>query len=125
MYEVDFDDTQNRACRDKYLAKHPGVCEQIYLGDQSNKDFLNKVVSQSGAHFDIIIDDGGHKWVLQRPSFEVLWSHVEPGGLYIVEVRVLLLLSITLVGNVFALMDHLASTTRLPRTWTQKTGKKG
>lgn len=35
--------------------------------------------------WDIIIDDGSHLCSQQRLSFDLLWSHVEPGGFYIIE----------------------------------------
>ena len=33
----------------------------------------------------MVIDDGGHLMKLQKPSFEVLWDHVMPGGVYFIE----------------------------------------
>ena len=33
----------------------------------------------------MVIDDGGHLMKLQQPSFEVLWDHVMPGGVYFIE----------------------------------------
>ena len=43
------------------------------------------VVDKSGGQYDLIIDDGGHNVWEQRPSFEVLWDHLMPGGLYFIE----------------------------------------
>lgn len=43
------------------------------------------VVKQSGGHFDIIIDDGGHLYNQQKATFEVLWRTLAPGGLYYIE----------------------------------------
>ena len=42
-------------------------------------------MSQSGGQYDMVIDDGGHLMKLQKPSFEVLWDHVMPGGVYFIE----------------------------------------
>mmetsp|Transcript_7540 Transcript_7540/g.17240 ORF Transcript_7540/g.17240 Transcript_7540/m.17240 type:complete len:404 (+) Transcript_7540:1-1212(+) len=56
-----------------------------YIGDQSNKTFLETVASRSGGMFDLIIDDGGHTMKQQQTSFEVLFDALAPGGLYHIE----------------------------------------
>ena len=43
------------------------------------------MVDKSGGQYDLIIDDGGHNAWEQKPSFEVLWDHLMPGGLYFIE----------------------------------------
>jgi hypothetical protein len=35
--------------------------------------------------FDIIIDDGLHEPEAQRKTFDVLWPHLKPNGLYVIE----------------------------------------
>jgi len=35
--------------------------------------------------FDVVIDDGGHHNVQINTSFDKLWPHVLPGGLYFIE----------------------------------------
>lgn len=57
---------------------------RIFIGDQSNKDFLKTVVDEIG-HFDIIIDDGGHTSGQQITSFNSLFPHLKYGGVYLVE----------------------------------------
>ena len=57
----------------------------LFMGDQSNRDFLKRFISDSGGNFDIIIDDGSHVPSHIRTSFEMLWEHVNLGGLYIIE----------------------------------------
>lgn len=57
---------------------------RIFIGDQSNKDFLKTVVDEIG-HFDIIIDDGGHTAGQQITSFNSLFPHLRYGGVYLVE----------------------------------------
>lgn len=57
---------------------------KIFIGDQADKNFLKSIV-QSTQPFDIIIDDGGHTMVQQINTFEVLYDHVKPGGLYLCE----------------------------------------
>lgn len=57
----------------------------IFMGDQSNKDFLNKFVEDSEGNFDIVIDDGSHVPSHIQTSFEVLWNQVRSDGYYIIE----------------------------------------
>lgn len=57
---------------------------QIEIGSQDDPDFLEQVARKHGP-FDIILDDGGHTMVQQLISFEYLYSHVRPDGLYVCE----------------------------------------
>ena len=57
---------------------------KIFIGSQSDRDFLReikKVIPRA----DIIIDDGGHTMKQQRVSFEELFDHVKDDGVYLVE----------------------------------------
>mmetsp|Transcript_12489 Transcript_12489/g.28775 ORF Transcript_12489/g.28775 Transcript_12489/m.28775 type:complete len:185 (-) Transcript_12489:31-585(-) len=56
----------------------------VFIGSQTDRDFLRKVVSKT-PKFDILIDDGGHKADQQRITFEEMFSHVKDDGLYVVE----------------------------------------
>ena len=57
----------------------------IYLGDQSDAEFLQRFITETHGGFDIIIDDGSHVPKHQIISFENLWPSVKPGGLYAIE----------------------------------------
>ena len=56
----------------------------IFIGSQSDEEFLENVASQL-PELDFIIDDGGHTMDQQRVSFESLYMKVKEGGLYLVE----------------------------------------
>lgn len=56
----------------------------IFIGSQSDPNFLNDVVSQLPV-LDIVIDDGGHTMIQQKISFEILYHKVKNGGVYLVE----------------------------------------
>ncbi len=57
---------------------------KIFKGSQSDLDFLQNVVSQTGK-LDVIIDDGSHRNQDVLNSFNFLFSHLNEGGIYVVE----------------------------------------
>jgi 23S rRNA U2552 (ribose-2'-O)-methylase RlmE/FtsJ len=57
---------------------------KIYIGDQANIEFLNKLIDEE-KNFDIIIDDGGHLMNQQITSFKTLYPFVNNGGIYLCE----------------------------------------
>jgi hypothetical protein len=56
----------------------------VFIGSQSDTNFLSQVLNQV-PDLDIIIDDGGHTMKQQIVSFEALYAKVKEGGVYIVE----------------------------------------
>jgi demethylmacrocin O-methyltransferase len=54
------------------------------VGDQSDKDKLAEINAEYGP-FDIIIDDGSHIQSHILTSFDVLFSLLKPGGIYVIE----------------------------------------
>jgi predicted O-methyltransferase YrrM len=65
---------------DKDCKRNYGDRIQVVIGDQADREFLNKLGT-----FDIIIDDGGHTMVQKKTSLDVLWGHLHPGGVYVLE----------------------------------------
>lgn len=57
---------------------------KIHIGDQSDSAFLRSIVNKYG-NFDIILDDGGHTMTQQNITFDTLFPHVNPGGIFICE----------------------------------------
>ena len=57
---------------------------KTYICDQSSKEQLNNLVKKTG-DFDLIIDDGSHKYSDQKISLENLIYNVKPNGMYIIE----------------------------------------
>lgn len=57
---------------------------EIFIGSQSDRDFLEDVKARI-PKLDILIDDGGHVMDQQILSFEVLYGHIKSGGLYLCE----------------------------------------
>lgn len=57
---------------------------KIFIGSQSDREFLRKLKTQIPP-VDILIDDGGHTMRQQRRTFEELFDHVKPDGVYLCE----------------------------------------
>tara|TARA_Y100000310_G_scaffold7170_1_gene7896 strand:- start:33 stop:815 length:783 start_codon:yes stop_codon:yes gene_type:complete len=56
----------------------------VRIGSQTDTEFLQKVIDEFGDP-DIIIDDGSHTCRDVTQTFEFLWPHLKPGGIYVVE----------------------------------------
>lgn len=56
----------------------------IRIGDQSDNQFLGKLVEEFG-EFDIILDDGSHMMSHVKASFDELYPSVGRNGIYLVE----------------------------------------
>lgn len=57
---------------------------KVFIGSQTDREFLNYVKNKIGI-VDIIIDDGGHTMEQQICSFEELYPAVQERGIYLVE----------------------------------------
>lgn len=53
-------------------------------GSQADPEFIASVVTEFG-EFDVVIDDASHVSSLSITSFGLLWPHLKPGGIYVVE----------------------------------------
>ncbi|MBV8656459.1 MAG: class I SAM-dependent methyltransferase [Burkholderiales bacterium] len=69
---------------DPECAKLREVGREIYIGNQSDTGFLEKLKQDCG-EFDIIVDDGGHTADQQITSFLSLFPALREGGIYLVE----------------------------------------
>lgn len=56
----------------------------VELGDQTDPEFLARVVDEHGP-FDVVIDDGGHTMTQQIATAQVLLPRMPAGSVYIVE----------------------------------------
>ena len=63
---------------------YQGPQKRVFIGDQSDPEFWKHFLSEVPS-FDIVLDDGGHHSFQQRPTFEALMPHLNPGGVYICE----------------------------------------
>lgn len=61
---------------------HDGV--NFRQGSQADPEFIQSLVDEFG-EFDLIVDDASHISSLTIKSFELLYSHLKSGGLYVVE----------------------------------------
>ncbi|WP_454021041.1 hypothetical protein [Azospirillum sp. Marseille-Q6669] len=58
---------------------------RIHIGDQSDRSFLEKLVAEAGAPFDIVIDDGSHIPRHQIDTFDFLFPRMSEHGVYALE----------------------------------------
>jgi hypothetical protein len=56
----------------------------IFIGDQEDRTFLKSLATQI-PRIDILIDDGGHTMRQQIATFEELFGHIQPNGVYLCE----------------------------------------
>jgi hypothetical protein len=56
----------------------------ILIGDQADRTFLARV-RERVPRIDILIDDGGHAMDQQIATFEELYAHIQPYGVYLCE----------------------------------------
>lgn len=56
----------------------------VMIGDQADRKFLAEVRTRF-PHVDIVIDDGGHTMAQQITTFEELYPHIQPHGIYLCE----------------------------------------
>jgi hypothetical protein len=61
-----------------------GDSVSVMIGDQADRNFLAEVRARF-PHVDIVIDDGGHTMAQQITSFEELYPHIQPHGVYLCE----------------------------------------
>ena len=67
-------------CANKFKNK----VNNLYTGDQSNLQLLDRIGQEVGP-FDVIVDDGGHTRKQQVNSVIGLWPYVASKGVYVIE----------------------------------------
>ena len=75
----------NGRCVEEYRARLEPLGIRTLVGSQRDPGTLAEWMHTSGGRFDVIIDDGSHTNVDITTTFDHLWPHVAPGGLYFVE----------------------------------------
>jgi SAM-dependent methyltransferase len=61
-----------------------GINTEVYIGDQSDREFL-AAMRRRCPRVDVLIDDGGHRMWEQIATFEELYPVVADGGVYLCE----------------------------------------
>lgn len=57
---------------------------EIYIGDQEDRRFLQKLMKKIGK-VDVVIEDGGHTMKQQIHTFEEVYPFVSPNGVFLIE----------------------------------------
>jgi hypothetical protein len=60
------------------------LCEKAYVLDQTNRDHLNLIATET-TPLDFVIDDGAHQMPHQHISLAILLKSVKSGGIYFIE----------------------------------------
>ena len=81
LWEAEYD----AACVENNRGKMDKFGINALVGDQSNRTDLRRWLVESGGAFSAVIDDGSHRNADIMASFEELWPHVLPGGVYFIE----------------------------------------
>jgi hypothetical protein len=85
---MDIVQKQNSGYFQEYL-KSRGFEDRMkaYWGtDQSDSKKIRQIISREySGPLDLVIDDASHSYELTKASFETLFLHLRPGGLYIIE----------------------------------------
>ena len=58
---------------------------KVYIGSQNDLNIINQIKNDYPNKFAVILDDASHLNDLTIDSFGLLFDHVVPGGLYIIE----------------------------------------
>ena len=69
---------------DPNCAQHEGTNIHVRIGDQSDTQFLQKVIDEFGVP-DIILDDGSHRMDHLLQTFEFMYPKISKNGVYMVE----------------------------------------
>ncbi len=64
--------------------EYEGPGKRIFIGDQADPAFWARFVADV-PEVDIVIDDGGHQFHQQVATFEAIFPHIRPGGVYVCE----------------------------------------
>jgi hypothetical protein len=73
---------------DEVRAQHPSgrPIRVHYQTSQDDEARLNEIIAtEFDGPIDLVIDDGSHDYALTRRSFEIVFPHLAPGGLYVIE----------------------------------------
>lgn len=61
-----------------------GRPDRIFVGDQNSTSFWAHVLSQV-PRIDVLLDDGGHIYQLQRTTLDAIWPQLSTPGVYLCE----------------------------------------
>merc|ERR1712194_207432 len=67
------------------MKQNPGIVDKMFTGDQGDLEILGRVISEGGANYDIIIDDGSHRSVHQIIAVKTLFTTLKPGAKMFIE----------------------------------------
>jgi hypothetical protein len=69
---------------DPRCAQLGGRRMKVFIGDQEDREFLRAIAEEIGP-IDVLIEDGGHTMGQQIATFEELYPHLTPEGVFLIE----------------------------------------
>ena len=66
---------------DPAARRHEDIATKIFVGDQADRAFLQKIMVHTGP-LDLVIDDGGHTANQQITSFEAIYPNLSENGIF-------------------------------------------
>ena len=107
-------------CRSKRLNRW-----EFHVIDQANPEVI-AAVGLEHRPLDIVIDDGSHHAEHQRSSFEALWPHVAPGGLYFIEdIQCSYTRAVSLMPYLFQTVEEVVTVRMKPQHRKESLSSKG
>ncbi len=70
---------------DPRCLKYEGDNIRILIGDQADKEFLQRLVDEIEAPIDVVIEDGGHRMRQQKMTFRHIYPHMSDDGCFLTE----------------------------------------
>jgi cephalosporin hydroxylase len=64
--------------------QHESENIEIFIGGQQDSKTIQEILEKY-SRIDIVIDDGSHKSLHMIATFEMLYQHIDPNGVYLVE----------------------------------------
>lgn len=77
--------TYDRVQAMAWMKQNPGIVDKMFTGDQGDLEVLGRVISEGGANYDIMVDDGSHRSVHQIIAVKTFFPRLKSGAKMFIE----------------------------------------
>lgn len=77
--------TYDRVQAMAWMKQNPGIVDKMFTGDQGDLEVLGRVISEGGANYDIMVDDGSHRSVHQIIAVKTFLPTLKSGAKMFIE----------------------------------------